>query len=308
MFNKAPPFLFFCSIMSSPLDSMPANSGVSEQSCDSEECALDKEISLDKINSADEALAIIHDSGFFNQSVYSFVVLTSVDYDIAIDLLKLLDATYPRVRKGLFSQRKVLTLKMPNYTHEAPHAWFVQQLTRWHINGQLTPAEHLNVMITSSPRVNASNPPYTGDQKEPDTFISYFGSPSLHEPRIVIEVGFGQTYLSLVEDAKLWLEGVGANVRKVLLVKFFQRRKGVAGTIELWGRNSTGSAYMIWSNRIFPVHGPVERPIYLTKDDLLDGAIASSSEGSDQLEFDIDSLREIITTTGLNLVGLTPLP
>lgn len=65
---------------------------------------------------------------------------------------------------------------------------------------------------------------------------------------------------------------------------------------------------MIWSNRIFPVHGPVERPIYLTKDDLLDGAIASSSEGSDQLEFDIDSLREIITTTGLNLVGLTPLP
>lgn len=34
---------------------------------------------------------------------------------------------------------------------------------------------------------------------------------------------------------------------------------------------------MIWSNRIFPVHGPFEWPIYLTKDDLLNGAIASSS-------------------------------
>ncbi|CRL18173.1 unnamed protein product [Penicillium camemberti] len=84
--------------MSSPLDSTPANSVVSQQTYDSEEYALDK------INSADEALAIIHDSGFFNH-----------------------------VRKGLFSQRKVLTLKMPNYIHEAPHAWFVQQLTRWHI-------------------------------------------------------------------------------------------------------------------------------------------------------------------------------
>ncbi|KAJ5787440.1 hypothetical protein N7457_002430 [Penicillium paradoxum] len=273
--------------MSSPLDSTPANSGISQQLCDSEEYALDKEISLDKINSAEEALAIIHGSGFFNQSVCLL---------------------YPRVRKGWFSQRKALTLKMPNYTHEAPHAWFGQQLTRWHINGQLTPAEHLNVMVTSSPRVTAINPPYTGDQKEPDTFISCLESPSLHEPRIVIEVGFNQTYSCLVEDAKLWLEGVGASVCKVLLVKFFQRRQGVAGTIELWGRNFTGSAYIIWSNRIFPVHGPFERPIYLTKDDLLNGAIASSSQGSDRLEFYIASLREIITKMGLNPVGLTPLP
>lgn len=102
------------------------------------------------------------------------------------------------------------------------------------------------------------------------------------------------------------MEGVG--VCKVLLVKFFQRRQGVAGTIKLWGRNSTGSACMIASNRIFPVHGAFELPIYLTKDDIFNGAIASSSQGSDRLEFDIASLREIITKAGLNLVGLTPLP
>lgn len=118
-------------------------------------------------------------------------------------ILKLLDAKFPRVRKGLFSQRKVITLKMPNYTDSAPHAWFVQQLTRWNINGQLMPDEHLNVMVTASPRVTASNPPYTGDQKEPDTFISCFRLPYLHEPRIIIEVGFNQTYRSLVDDAKL---------------------------------------------------------------------------------------------------------
>lgn len=62
-------------------------------------------------------------------------------------------------------------------------------------------------MITASPRATASSPPYTGDQKEPYTFISHLGSPSLHEPRIVIEVGFSQTYLSLIEDAKFgWKE------------------------------------------------------------------------------------------------------
>ncbi|KAJ5534322.1 hypothetical protein N7527_000576 [Penicillium freii] len=294
--------------MSSSLDSTPDNNGPSEQLSDSEDYTLDEKISLDEVRSADQALAIIKDSGFFNQSLCPFLVLTSVNHDLGIDLLNLLDAKFPRVRKGLFSQRKVLTLKIPNYTHEAPHAWFVQQLSRWHLNGQLTPDELLNIVVTASPRVTASNPPYTGDQKEPDTFITSLGSPSLLEPRVVIEVGFSQTYLSLVEDAKLWLEGVGTSVRNVLLVKFFQRRQGVAGTIELWGRNATGNAYMIWSNRIFPVHGPIERPIYLTKDDLLNGAIAPSSQGSDRLEFDIASLREMTTKMGLNLVGLTPLP
>lgn len=93
---------------------------------------------------------------------------------------------------GLPLQKKSPHTKIPNYTHEAPHAWFVQQLTRWHVNGQLTPDEHLNIMVTASPRVTANNP-YTGDQKAPDTFISSLRSPSLLEPRIVIEVGFGQT-------------------------------------------------------------------------------------------------------------------
>jgi hypothetical protein len=63
---------------------------------------------------------------------------------------------------------------------------------------------------------------------------------------------------------------------------------------------------MIWSNRIFKLHGPFERPIYLTKDDL-NGAISSTSLATDRLEIDIASLGEIITTTGLDLVGLTPL-
>jgi hypothetical protein len=119
-----PPFLSH--IISSPLNSTPANNGISQQSCDSDDYTDDKEISLDKIKSADEALAIIQDSRFFSQSLYAFVVLTSVDHGIAIDLLKLIDKTHPRIRKGLFSQRKVLTLKMPNYTYKAPYAWFGQ--------------------------------------------------------------------------------------------------------------------------------------------------------------------------------------
>lgn len=81
---QAPSFLLH--IMSSPIDSTPANSEISEQSSGSEDYALDKEISLDKIKSADEALAIIQGSGFFDQSLYSFVVLTSVDHEISIDL------------------------------------------------------------------------------------------------------------------------------------------------------------------------------------------------------------------------------
>ncbi|KAJ5383373.1 hypothetical protein N7517_001284 [Penicillium concentricum] len=196
---------------------------------------------------------------------------------------------------------------MPNYTHEAPHTWCHKQLFRWHIDGQLSAAKVLDVMVTASPCVVARNPPYVDNQKEPDTAVTCLGSPTLHEPMVVIEVGFSEPYVSLVEDVKLWLEGVRVHTRKVILVKFFRRRLGAAGIIELWGRNSAGSAYMIWSNRISLIHGPPERPIYLPKDDLSNGAVDPESR-NDRLEFHIPSLRSIITKMGLNRVGLTPLP
>ncbi|KAJ5943757.1 hypothetical protein N7516_003925 [Penicillium verrucosum] len=210
--------------MSSPLDSTPANSVITQQSCHSDEYALDKEISLYKIKSADEALAMIHGSGIFNHTlqpkqrqVFDMIVEHFRESLLARPdpLLLNIDGKAGTGKSHLIM---LLSATLTRIAREAgpPHVWFVQQLTRWHINGQLTPDEHLNVMVTPSPRVTTTNPPYTGDQKEPDTFISYFGSPSLHEPRIVIEVGFRQTYLSLVEDAKLWLEGVGACVRKIL--------------------------------------------------------------------------------------------
>jgi hypothetical protein len=292
--------------MFSPDDYTSPETEQSQESSDIEDCDF-QEISLDRILSTDKAFQIIEGSGFFDQSLQTFIRFTSVDQNVMIDLVDLIDEKYPRVRKGVFPQKKVLTLTMPNYTHEAPHAWFVQQLTRWQLNGQLSPTKQLDIMVTASPRVTAQNPPYVNDQKEPNTFITYLGSLTLHEPMVVIEVGFSQPYVSLVEDAKLWLEGVGANVRKVILIKFYQRRRGVAATIELWGRDAMGSVYKIWYNRIFPTHRPFERPIYLTKEDLFNGAVDPESRNV-RLEFDIPSLRDIITRMGLNIVGLTPLP
>jgi hypothetical protein len=107
-----------------------------------------------------------------------------------VDLVDLIDEKYPRVRKGVFLQKKVLTLTMPNYTHEAPHTWFHQQLARWQLNGQLSPTKHLDIVVMACPRVTTQTPPYVNDQKEPNTFITYLGSLTPHKPIVVIEVGF----------------------------------------------------------------------------------------------------------------------
>ncbi|KAI3212792.1 hypothetical protein CBS147311_365 [Penicillium roqueforti] len=237
----------------------PPTKSAQQSPTDTDDVDRDTEISLEKIKSADQALSVIEDSGFFKQSLYSFLVLTSV-------------------------------------TEE------------WNFNGQLTQVEVRRVRVMASPRVTAQFPGYVGDEKEPDTYITPRGNPATGHPTVVMEVGFSQTYSSLVQAAKVWLEGVGPTVRKVILVKFFRCKSGIAGTIELWGRDTTGNARMVWSNRIFPVRGPVERPIYLTREDIFDGVVEPGRQGTDRLDLDLTSLRDIIVETGLDAVGLIPAP
>lgn len=286
----------------------PPTKSAQQSPTDTDDVDRDTEISLEKIKSADQALSVIEDSGFFKQSLYSFLVLTSVTEEVGHNLLQLLDQKHPHVRKGFFLRKKVLTLKIPSFTHEAPLAWFFDQLLQWNFNGQLTQVEVRRVRVMASPRVTAQFPGYVGDEKEPDTYITPRGNPATGHPTVVMEVGFSQTYSSLVQAAKVWLEGVGPTVRKVILIKFFRCKSGIAGTIELWGRDTTGNARMVWSNRIFPVRGPVERPIYLTREDIFDGVVEPGRQGTDRLDLDLTSLRDIIVETGLDAVGLIPAP
>lgn len=65
---------------------------------------------------------------------------------------------------------------------------------------------------------------------------------------------------------------------------------------------------MTWNNQVFLVRGPVEMPISLTIEDIFDGVVDPSRQGTDRLSFDITSLRDIITGMGFDLAGLTPVP
>jgi hypothetical protein len=60
----------------------------------------------------------------------------TIDNNVVIDLLNRIDKTYPRIRKGLFIRRNRLILKIPNYTHETPHARFTMGSHKaWHLVG-----------------------------------------------------------------------------------------------------------------------------------------------------------------------------
>ena len=168
------------------------------QSDDTDDVDHDPEIPLENTKSADEALSAIEDSGFFTQSHDSFLILNSVALEIGNELLELLDQKHTHVRKGFFPQKGVLTLKLPSFTHSAPSSWLIQQYLEWVLNGQLTPAETRRLRVMASPRVTAQYPGYIGDQKEPDTYITPSDNPITDHPTVVMEVGFGQTYSSLV--------------------------------------------------------------------------------------------------------------
>ncbi|KAJ5908498.1 hypothetical protein N7495_001180 [Penicillium taxi] len=279
-----------------------------EYSDDLEIDAQDWKISLSHAQTDEEALEIVQKADFFSQSAKSFIILTDVSPELGSELLNLLDERYPRVRKGFFLEDREVTLKMPSYTHDAPHMWLHQQLTKWEHDGLLTGRENLRLLLGSSPKVTCVYPPFVGSSKEPDTFICPRGLPlaKRSHPTVVIEVGMSQSHASLKRDAKLWLEGVGTNVKKVLIVKFFTTRPGVKGNLEKWGRDTTGLAQLEFSNHIFPVRGPFERPVYLKREDLFNSVVEAGCDGADHLPLDIHSLRDIICESGLEVQGLQP--
>ena len=59
----------------------------------------------------------------------------------------------------------------------------------------------------------------------------------------------GNCLLALLDPKYRRVQKGVLNVRKVILIRLFQRKRGVSSTIEFWDRNATGKAQMIWNDR-----------------------------------------------------------
>src|SRR5271170_3865032 len=86
-------------------------------------------------------------------------------------------------------------------------------------------------------------PPYASSRKEPDQCILPIG---LAMPTVVIESGWSESSLYLLQDMKLWLQGGTGTVQLVFLFNWSQLTGNrVKGVVELYNLNQAGNENLI---------------------------------------------------------------
>ena len=106
---------------------------------------------------------------------------------------------------------------MPTLLHESVSSTFIREFGK-KIN---TFPESVQDRIDVSPALDVVgfSDKYSTFKKIPDLAVEYLDIDGVTRLKLIIEVGFFQSYESLVEDVKAWIEGSGT-VQQVILAKF----------------------------------------------------------------------------------------
>lgn len=205
---------------------------------------------------------------------------------------------------------------MPVKIHSTGATWLGKHLQLWRRLGQLSEAE-LDVLEIDTD-TSKSNPTrcygtylmfvalkfnqgqYNGSRKQPDFMLWPQNTPF---PTATLESGWSETMASLIRDQNVLLAGGNGHIKVVILVKWFERaNRRVAGTVEVWRRDSNGQPFKQGSVSIFPRPFAVPRPLVIRRDELFTQVLPARNPG-DLLELDVEELRSIATRhlAGMNL-------
>lgn len=131
---------------------------------------------------------------------------------------------------------------MPTSVHECPSRFLSTTLFN-HVKDWLTS------VVPGVELLTVGNPTYTlpiGEKIPDGGFYAFRTRTSPAFPQMILEVGYTQSYRSLLEDARQWLLG-STDVRSVLLVKFLKPKKRDMhrvgrwrAWIEIWERGDNG--------------------------------------------------------------------
>lgn len=87
------------------------------------------------------------------------------------------------------------------------------------IKSTLPAAVRTRILVYANLDTNSFTGRYTGSQKRADLEVSLRDENGNRNVRLVLEVGFAESYEDLIRDAQLWLEGM-RSVRVVVLAKY----------------------------------------------------------------------------------------
>ena len=107
---------------------------------------------------------------------------------------------------------------IPNAIHQTLPSLFLQQLY-----GSFDGIGHIRkkVSVSTALHFNGFSGKYAGSIKIPDLAVAFSDLKGDDLLKLVVKVGFSESYEDLIEDAKLWLEGLNT-VNVVVLAKFLE--------------------------------------------------------------------------------------
>ncbi|KAE8314931.1 hypothetical protein BDV41DRAFT_575275 [Aspergillus transmontanensis] len=176
---------------------------------------------------------------------------------VALSLSEDRDIERKSVRISYNPLNQTLSVKMPSHTHNAINHWGSHEWFCAGVTGYFTVVEVGKISMSGTCRFNGFPPPMQNAYKEPGLVFVY-GHTQL--PTVLVEVGYSQTWPSLLKDKDLWFQ-CNTSVNVVVLLKW-NKRKGnrVAGYLEVFRRWGPSPPRI----QIFPVPAPGGPPEVLT--------------------------------------------
>ncbi|KAE8332771.1 hypothetical protein BDV39DRAFT_199769 [Aspergillus sergii] len=172
---------------------------------------------------------------------------------------------------------KMLSMKLPPVTHAGVFAWACYKLFCGATSGFFTSPELWDISLCTSLRETVDMP-YT-----------MFAFAVTGMPSVVVECGQSKSWLRLLEDKALWLDGGAPYVNAVLLMKWSVTGNKVAGYLELHRRSGVSPRLQIFLAP--PLGAPVQTLAFKRQDFYPVGQIPAGRHPNDIWLWDIDNLR-----------------
>ncbi|KAJ5888272.1 hypothetical protein N7495_008313 [Penicillium taxi] len=177
-----------------------------------------KIISLSKTLTANQALSLAEQDGFF-EKLPIHLTFTEISTTLGQNLWSLVESRYPLTQKTFLPAQGVFIVKMPEFGHKAMPNYFFQQFADWILHGVFTRAEVRAVEIYATPTLRFSN----GSRKQPDLYLGMSNEPS-NLPTVVVETGYSESYPELLRDISTHLIGGAPTISVCFLVKWNLRK------------------------------------------------------------------------------------
>lgn len=132
--------------------------------------------------------------------------------------LSLIISRYPRYFYNFFRSEMIIQC-MPSPVHENFPVEFLFEFIP--AKNSLPPADRSRIGFRTNEDTNGFSGQYTGSIKSPDLKVTFEDARGVSKVKLVIEVGFAESYEDLVADARLWLDGM-QSVCVVILAKYYE--------------------------------------------------------------------------------------